>query len=73
MEEGCVGNDYNFQSKGTPTCNDSLSTLKIPMKKTLTTITFASKEASSQKYSMMTKTNTKDSTVNKSTMSMDIS
>ena len=29
MEEACVGNDYNFQSKGTPKTNYSSSTLKM--------------------------------------------
>ena len=36
MEEACVGNDYNLQSKGAPTSNNSPSTLKMDTKKTPT-------------------------------------
>ena len=36
MEEACVGNNYNFQSKGAPKTNDSPSTLKMSTKNTPT-------------------------------------
>ena len=73
MEEACVGNDCNLWSKGTPTSNNSPSTLKMDTKKTPTTTTSTSKKTSTEKYSTKIKTNLKDSITNKSTMSMDIS
>ena len=46
MEESCVGNDYNILSKGVPTSNNSPSTLKMSMRKTLAAIASTSKETS---------------------------
>lgn len=73
MEEDCVGNDYNVQSKGVPTYNNSPSTSKMATKKIPTTTTSTLKETSTEKSSEKAKTNEKDSTTNKSTTNMDIS
>ena len=43
MEEACIGNDYNLQSKGAPKMDDSPSTLKMNNKSS------ASKQASTNK------------------------
>ena len=61
------------RSNGSPTYNKYPSTLKMATKKIPIATTYTSKEASIEKYSMRTKTNPKDSTTNKSIMSMDIS
>lgn len=73
MEEACVGDDYNLRSKGDPTSNNSPSILRMSMKKTHAATNLTSKETSTEKYLVKTKTNMKDSTANKSTTSMDIS
>ena len=70
MEEDCVGNDYNLQSKGVPMSNNS-PTSKKATNKTPTTTTSTPKDTSIKKYLDTTKTNEKDS--NKSTTNMDIS
>ena len=64
LEEACIGNDYNLQSKGAPKCVDSSSTWKMVVKKTPSTET--STEISPKKA----KDNGKDSTIIKSTTSM---
>ena len=66
LEEACVGNDYNLQSKGVPKSNDSPSTLKMATKKTPTTTT------STEIYQEKAKDNGKDRTAIKSTISMDL-
>ena len=73
MDEACVGNDYNIQSKGSPTCNNTPSTLNMDTKKTTTIKTLTPKETSTEKYPGKAKTNEKDSPANKSTTYMDIS
>ena len=73
MEEACFGNDYNIQSKGSPTSNNSPCTLKMDTKKTPAPSAYTSKDTSTDKYSAKTKTSMMDSTINKYTTSMDIS
>ena len=72
MEEACVGNDYNLQSKSSPTSNNSISTSKIATKKTPSTATSTPKETSIEKSPEKEKKNEKDSIGNKSTTNMDI-
>ena len=73
VDDDATENDYNLRSKGAPTSNDSTSTLKMVTKKTPIKTNSTSKETFVEKYSTMTKNNTKDSTANKSTTSMYIS
>jgi hypothetical protein len=72
MEELCVGNDYNHQSKGASTYNNSSSTSKLAVKKNYTMQASTSKETSTEKYYGKTKSNEKDPNTNKSTTSMDL-
>lgn len=67
MDEACVGNDYNLRSKGSLKYNDSTSTLKMDVKKTLDTTT--STRISREKD----KDNGKYPTTIKSAISMDLS
>jgi hypothetical protein len=73
MEEACVGNDYNVQSKVASTYNNSPCTLKMAMKNTPTTIPSTSKDPSTEKYFTETKINPNNSTTKKYSTSMDTS
>ena len=66
MEEACVGNYYNLRSKGALKSNDSLSSLKTGVRKTLDATTSTEKSLERDKY------NGKVSTITKSTTSMDL-
>ena len=66
MEEACVRNGYNIQSKGAPKCDDSSSTSKTATKRTPTAM------ISTKIYLEKTKDSGMDSTSIKSTISMDL-
>ena len=66
MEEACVGNDYNLQSKGALKYNDSSYSSKTGVKKTLASTT------STGKSPEKAKDNGKDPTTIRSTTSRDL-
>ena len=67
MEDACVGNDDNLQSKGALKSNDYPSTSKTDAEKTLAV------ETSTKISPKKAKDNGKDPTAIKSTTSMDLS
>jgi hypothetical protein len=69
MEEACVGNDYNIQSKGAPKSNDSPSTMKTDINKNATEAS-TSKHTSTDKYNEKEKE--KEVIPSKSPISLDL-
>ena len=72
MEEACVENDYNLQSKGAPKSSDSTPTLKIAAKKEPSTTTSATKVTSTGKYFKNDKVNENHPIIRKNTISLDL-
>ena len=73
VEEACIGNDYNLQSKGDPKINDTPSTLKTNNKSSSSKKTSTDKthEKEKEKENIKEKENEKEVTPSRTPISLD--